>query len=82
MRVERDRDRRYAERRERFRERLRDLRQRIREGEAETVTEEDIRELGNMEDLRLRQRTPWDLASNTFCLFFASLFPDQNHHTV
>ena len=80
--MERDRDRRYAERRERFRERLRDLRQRIREGEAEAVTEEDIRDLGDSEDLRPQQRSPWGLASNILCLFFASIFPDRNHHTI
>ena len=80
----RDRDRRYEERRERFRERIRDLRQRIRigpeDGEAEAVSEADIRDLGNNDDLRPQQRSPWDLASNIFCLFFASIFPDPNHH--
>ena len=77
-RLRRDRDRRYEERRERFRMRLRHLRQ----GEEEAVTEEELRGLGHSDDLRPQQRSSWGLASNIFCLFFASIFPDQNHHTV
>ena len=77
-RLRRERDRRYEERRERFRLRLRHIRQ----GEEEAVTEEELRGLDHIDDLRPQQRSPWGLASSIFCLFFASIFPDQNHHTV